>query len=33
MQVTGKTRIFKDEFGGNTYYKTYVSRKLEDRNL
>lgn len=30
MQVTGKTRIFKDEFGGNTYYKTTVSRKTED---
>ena len=33
MQVIGKTRIFKDEYGGNTFYKTYVSRKLEDRTI
>lgn len=30
MQVSGKTRIFKNEFGGNTFYKTSISRKLED---
>jgi hypothetical protein len=30
MQVIGKTRIFKDEYGGNTFYNTSVSRKLED---
>lgn len=33
MQVTGKTRIFKEEYGGNTFYNTSVSRKLEDRKI
>ena len=33
MQVTGKARIFKDEFGGNTFYNTSVSRKKEDRKI
>lgn len=33
MQVTGKTRIFKDEYNGNTFYNTSISRKLEDRKI
>ena len=33
MQVSGKTKIFKNEFGGNTFYNTSVSRKLEDRKI
>ena len=30
MQVSGKTRIFKNEYNGNTFYNTSISRKLED---
>lgn len=27
MKVIGKTRVFKDEYNGNTYYKTSISNK------
>lgn len=30
MDVTGKTRIFKNEYGGNTYYSTSISNKNAD---
>lgn len=30
MKVTGKTRIFKNEYNGNTYYTTSISNKKED---
>lgn len=30
MDVTGKTRIFKNEYGGNTYYSTSISNKKAD---
>lgn len=33
MQVSGKTKIFKSEYGGNTFYNTSISRKLEDRTI
>jgi hypothetical protein len=33
MQITGKTRVFKNEFGGNVFYSTSIPRKLEDRNI
>jgi hypothetical protein len=30
MKVTGKTRIFKNEFNGRTNYSTSISNKKED---
>ena len=30
MKVTGKTRVFKNDYNGNTYYTTSISNKKED---
>ena len=30
MKVTGKARIFKNQYNGNTYYSTSISNKKED---
>ena len=30
MKVIGKTRVFKNDYNGNTYYTTSISNKKED---